>query len=86
MILQYFSIFSVSNKYTVNSVLVASAMLLEERKYWAFTFLFKLLHTHPPYIPKTLHLYDLDLKPYILYMLFVFVVVDDITQHIHTKV
>ena len=57
MILQYFSIFSVSNKYTVNSVLVASAMLLEERKYWAFTFLFKLLHTHPPYIPKTLHLF-----------------------------
>ena len=84
--LQYFSIFSVSNKYTVNSVLVASAMLLEERKYWAFTFLFKLLHTHSPTIyTENAASIDLDLKPYILYMLFVFVVVD-ITQHIHTKV
>ena len=39
-------------------------MLLEERKYWAFTFLFKLLHTHSPtiYYTENAASIDLDLK------------------------
>ena len=59
----------------VNSVLVTAG-----EKVLGFHVSFKLLH-----IPTNAASIDLDLKPYILYMLFVFVVVD-ITQHIHTKV